>query len=89
MSGPPQKAAPTKPEDRNKTKKTGPKDKNKTKKTGPRNKKPTWLVTGTWASKLGLEKELRSNAPMAREDLPTTTGSVGETGALAKVEHIR
>jgi len=47
------------------------------------------MVTGTWASKVGLEKELRSNAPMARGDVPATTGSVGERGALANVEHIQ
>jgi hypothetical protein len=40
-------------------------------------KNPTWCEAGTWASKLGLEKELRSNAPWARGGSPTTTAGGG------------
>jgi hypothetical protein len=53
-----------------------------------KNKKPTCWETGTWASKLVLEKELRSNAPWARGG-PATTTAVADRGAeaLARDEH--
>jgi len=55
----------------------------------PEKKKPTWCEAGTWASKLGLDKELRSNAPVARGERPTTTAGGGEASeALANDEHI-
>ncbi len=82
-------AAPTEP--RNKTKEQNPKTTTKPKKTEPgdKNKKPTWDEAGTWASKLGLEKDLRSNAPVARGERPTTTaGGGGASRALARDEHV-